>query len=541
MTSLQRFSPQNRRYRKLPTVVRRNRNSRPPSPTSTFYTYQNALAWVRSQQDVISRFIQLLQTYPNLIQDESTDRFWEFLEPLLPEEKETKSRETSSDMDTSDNSSNSLRLTGVQVLRPGVNHFKVMNPSDNDIPRAPLPNQLDFAPRLQVISRPDGSSTQEDALFHRAVIGALQEDFFVRVHAAPYLSQQDSNCNPTSSDPDLCVYLFTDSTFENTGCLRTLCAAISRATPVVYVKRQGQQLPDNFSVLVRRSTQGYNTVKEFLSAHLDQPPLQARAPVKKRLHGKDPVREHDPARRPSSARERNKDGRDGGRRGKRRHSPAPVDNSEVARILASGFSGACAIGEADVKTGFDRLKQMINKALRCSLRTQDLLYIRPDLVAAHAENSYSNAANDHLQRPPSRTPSHKPSLLNISGTQEHLPSGDWRHAKNSSQAMMGGNSDGHGCHDCGPLFRTSIRTVKLPPLEQQATTYLLFDRNRNADGPRIVEFPFKKPPEFLVNSDLESIDLEPMESPIQFHEIDLSRQVNGRMTPESENSCSSLF
>lgn len=73
-------SPSNRRQRRLPHALRPCRN---PLTSPSFYSYHSALQWIRTQQDVISQCVQLVQIYPNLIKDESLDAFWEFLEPLM--------------------------------------------------------------------------------------------------------------------------------------------------------------------------------------------------------------------------------------------------------------------------------------------------------------------------------------------------------------------------------------------------------------------------------------------------------------------------
>lgn len=49
-------------------------------------SYHSALNWIRTHQYVISKCVQLLQIYPNLIQDPSMDNFWDFIEPLVRDE-----------------------------------------------------------------------------------------------------------------------------------------------------------------------------------------------------------------------------------------------------------------------------------------------------------------------------------------------------------------------------------------------------------------------------------------------------------------------
>ncbi|XP_013067203.2 uncharacterized protein LOC106055482 [Biomphalaria glabrata] len=537
MTSHQNFSPHNRRSRKLPTAIRRNRNARPPSPCTTFYTYRNALQWMRGQRDVISRCIQLLQTYPNLIQDESMDRLWEFIEPLVPEEeKEAKSRETNSDMDISDNSGHSLRLTGRRVLQnTSTSVAKVPEKINDEINRSQILNEneskfQETAYRLQIISHRNDDSTDNDTFMHRAVIGALQEDFYVKVPRTSLTSSSsvsDSKLKYQIPGCDLCVYFFTESTLENPNCFLHLCTALSNSIPVVYVKRRNQHLQENLSNTVKRSGQGCSTMQELIDLYLGKVSKPAAGPGKKRLQGREKATAV--SRRPSSARERNKEGR----RGKRKHSPVSTDN-ELTRILSNGFNSAFEINELQISSSCDQLKQIISRTIG-----SNYMHMRSDLFSRHSDSGYANKISG-LRHLHSRPHSHKPFMQNKTGTQGYLSSPE-RHLSGDSVQTLRESYDSFDANELGPLFRSSVRTVKLPPLEQQTTTYLLFDRNQNSGGPKRVEFPIQDLPEFLVESDLEPEDMELIESPIQFHEIDLSRKVNGRMTPESENSCSSWF
>lgn len=70
------------RRRKLPDIHQAD-NTLSTSAAVFWYSYHTALTWIRSNEHVISKCVQLLQIYPNLIQDKSMEHLWDFIQSLL--------------------------------------------------------------------------------------------------------------------------------------------------------------------------------------------------------------------------------------------------------------------------------------------------------------------------------------------------------------------------------------------------------------------------------------------------------------------------
>ncbi|CAL1541859.1 unnamed protein product, partial [Lymnaea stagnalis] len=422
MASQPSTAHQNRRLRKLPLVVRRYRSSHPSTPAASFYTYQNALLWIRNQQDLISRFVQLLQTYPNLIQDESMDHFWEFIEPLLLEEKETKSRGASAALNSPGVKGHVTRLTG-GAETPTPSYFQFRDIPSASTSRTTTPDQHTRTPLVHIISHCDQATADDEKAMHGAVIGTLQEDFFVKVTKNIPGPPNGRKRDYVITETDACVYLFNDSTLADPHCFNDLCVALSRAIPVVYIKHPKLELPQAFlDVLITRICRGYASWRDYIeNFELNH---YTNIPSKKRH--KEKLEPLDVKYRPSSTRDSMLTGSDG-RRGKRRHSPIPSDN-DLVYTLTNAFKDACVFDETDIKFQ-EKLKQVLHKSIAVCEAKPDLLKIGAAPAGeVSRDDTYLLSTNTPIETA-DRTASHraknKPVLLGVPGSHEIISSLNW--------------------------------------------------------------------------------------------------------------------
>ncbi|XP_059161150.1 uncharacterized protein LOC131944499 [Physella acuta] len=501
-------SPSNRRQRRLPHALRPCRN---PLTSPTFYSYQSALQWIRTQQDVISQCVQLVQIYPNLIKDESMDAFWEFLEPLMGQA----AIPDAGTMLTSKSISRNIRDTkryGVKTRSQGPSNVTEPGPSTTVTGVAPMVAD-DKTPRVHLISHCQAGSADVDRLLHDGVLRILLEEFYTRQnrHGHTGLPSLGTSIRDKMADTDVCVYLFNEATMEDTACFNELCVALELNIPIVYVRYHKHTKTDKLPDIILRKSNGFQSLKDYMDNHRETLRPSSSTVTKNSIGQRDKLEPLSIKSRPSSANDKmsgsdrmsGSDKLSGSERKRRKHSQVSSE-IDLVYTLVNSFKHACAFDESDPAGSALHLKRVVHEKLG-----------NPDQT-----DPTQSATCDELTIKAPHTSKHN----GLVETSERFLSTNNRSSDNEAETAAESSRYSHG----------GAQLVKLPPLELPTTTYLIFDRDQNNVGPRRVEFPLRDPREHMVDSDVDPEEMEPPNSPIQYHEIDLSRKINDRLTPDSD-------
>ncbi|KAL8566807.1 hypothetical protein ACOMHN_052205 [Nucella lapillus] len=258
-----------RRRRRLPHVQRASRSR----PSGTFWlTYSRAVDWLRRNHGVIDKTVELLEIYPTLIQEMSLDALWEFLAPFVTRPVTDITTLPKSRPPTSDRPESIIRPAS-QSGPPGTVSSAVSNrsissrrshkgkfPASSETLQIPVISVTyasdDKAPELQGLMG-DGDTfanrtprvylcclcnhpTGEETLY-RHVLHALQHDFYVK--SGPCADERSFVFWDDISEADICVFLLDDLSLNTPTCFKSLCAACTLKTPILFLKDSKYSLP----------------------------------------------------------------------------------------------------------------------------------------------------------------------------------------------------------------------------------------------------------------------------------------------------------
>ncbi|XP_012934835.1 uncharacterized protein LOC106011065 [Aplysia californica] len=607
-------SPVGRRRRKLPTIHRRDVTGTNETPLF-WYSYQNALHWMQNKEDVISKFVELLQLYPNLIQDASLDRFWGFLQPLL-----SSPGEEGKSSDRPEVKVRSVSLTGpppVKTKMAGragdIPQISVTESRESPAPVLCIPAQHARSPRVHLISHCTQPGTFcSDRLLHQGVMEMLREDFYVRHSQVRHIPADDEelihllvgNGEKTSrhcvvAESDVCVYLFNESTLEDEGCFHDLCLAIVSRIPVVYVRDHSSELPNSFSDIIHRTSRGSATLKDyvdrFVEPNIPHAPPSQKSFSPKVCRSKSKLAPLSLRARPISAEGLVVRGSDP-RRSRRGLSPK-TSEADLIFTLVNNFKSACVFDGADTDKCALRLKRAIYQAVGIlEPSNSPPLHEGSELTSSidvnaneehfssrqmpginklkgkeagddvpvtngptdrsklNGQSKQQQQQHHHQHQGETRMSSEKFVTWPEQGEVTHLhvpdpadyistrewgnsgsvsapPASSYKRPSESSKIRAASLDDPTADSARGSaFFGEDFQMTSPTPLEPRATTYLLFDHKGPTEGPRRVDFPLINPEPGESDTDSDGIH-----SPIDFPDIDLSREINtARASPESD-------
>lgn len=220
---------------------------------------------------------------------------------------------------------------------------------------------------------------------------------------------------------------------------------------------------------------------------------------------------------------------------------------DLVFTLVNSFKDACVFDEADLDACTSRLRQELHHILGIYESTPDLpsMYslaksnVSPKESTYNADtsvaiNSDSNkcATGTILSTCPDKI---KPTFLSVPDPEDLISTREWGHVKSkSSSARSQSVQDDLDGVSTEVTEYTKNMSLWLPTLQQKSTTYLIFANNEVPDCPRKIDFPVEViGPDLEAKPEIEDYHIS-VESPINFYEIDLSREINSRGTPGSD-------
>lgn len=381
----------------------------------------------------------------------------------------------------------------------GLTNVAEPGPSTTNTGVAPMVAD-DRTPRVHLISHCEAASADVDKLLHDGVLHILLEEFYTRQNRHGHVglpSLSNSITRHKMADTDICVYVFNAATMEDTACFNELCVALELNIPVVYVRYHKHTKTDKFTDIILRKSNGFQSLKDYMDNHRESLRPSSSTVTKNSIRQKDKLKPLNIKTRPSSANEK----MSGSERKRRKHSQVSSE-IDLVYTLVNNFKHACAFDESDLAGSAHHLRSVVHEKLSNLDRGEPT----------------QGATSDELTINPIFSSKHN----GLVETSERLLSTTTRSIHNDAEITAEPSTYLHG----------GVRLLKLPPLEQPTTTYLIFDRDNV--GPRKVEFPLRDPREHMVDSDVDPEEMEPPNSPIHYHEIDLSRKINDRLTPDSD-------
>ena len=200
-----------------------------------FPPFSGALEWLKSHKEEIRTLVKLLYTYPYLIQDESMDEFWNFLQSLNNAKDYHDSLDHEMEWDD---------------LDPPPSP-----PVSTRLPSAkPFPQTLFVAGRTIYLCFPAdeaeglGFLTKMDAITQ-----AIMPFCFVRSNISFYCPHTETGPETLQSISDANVFIFylCEASVKSKSVLDLLCHAVANNIPVIMVREPGYKLPVMFCENIR--------------------------------------------------------------------------------------------------------------------------------------------------------------------------------------------------------------------------------------------------------------------------------------------------
>ncbi|CAG5122134.1 unnamed protein product [Candidula unifasciata] len=553
MANYQGGSQKPRRRRKLPNI--HHTDSTISTDAAIFwYSYHTAVSWIRSNEHIISKCIQLLQIYPNLIQDKSMDHLREFIQSLLQGDHSAgvKQREVIRHKREAD-TTRKLQRKDSSGKVTGIPQISVTESINSPAPSFLISARHARTPRVHLISRcsyMDNVST--DRLLHFGVLDMLDEDFYIRVTNVRHQSQpdvrKDTKRQYIVAESDVCVYLFNNATLEDASCFHDLCIALAKKIPVVYIRHHKQQLPKTFPDTINSLSKGCVTLKDYMHKFVPETHTASSDSLSvKTTRVKKKLAPLIVGNRSWSTGELNVNGI----LGKHCRSSVPLE-IDLVFTLVSNFKNACVFDETDMDECCSKVKHRIHEVLGIGDSSDELHPVSNSNKVDHPDSSEicdvnlrvsNNRCNKTttLAGVRASTAISRHRFLSVPDPQDITSAREWSYSGSSYHPPP--DKTNHDCNSDGDedsvisFDSNDARMICSPVLEQKATTYLIFDHSNLIEGPRKVEFPAEGDSAVVIVDETDSDDYDATTgSPINFSEIDLSREINSRGTPESDTS-----
>lgn len=437
-------------------------------------------------------------------------------------------------------------LTGAEIPQ-----ISVTESSNSTVPRFIISARRARSPRVHLISRGSSDKCATDRLLQAGVLDMLAEDFYIRVTNVRHHHTRPDVCKDPKrqyiiAESDVCVYLFNDGTLEDAACFHDLCIALAQKIPVVYIRYHKQQLPKTFSDTINCLSKGCVTLKDYMHKFVPETHSSSSDSLSvKSTRVKKKLAPLIVGHRSRSTGELNVNGI----LEKHYRSSMPLD-IDLVFTLVSNFKNACVFDETDLEESCAKVKQKIHQVLgiRDSGNEQHVSNannVRDQSYAGISGVTSASISNNHLNKTVTlanaraSTAISRHRFLAVPDPQDMISAREWGNfvsAPVSPHEKTNRDYSSDGEDDSVVSLDSDARMVCSPVLEQKATTYLIFDHSNVLDGPRKVEFPAETD-SAITDDHLDSDDYDAAsESPINFHEIDLSREINSRGTPESDTS-----